>query len=90
MMLAGSVFRDLLFRRQQCVFIAFDLLYPNGLQEKAMQSPFPYILFGIRMASASIRFDAEVVRRTANRYGKITVRIHQSTSIQSGASSPLN
>jgi hypothetical protein len=90
MMLAGSVFRDLLFRRQQCVFIAFDLLYPNGLQEEAMQSPFPYILFGIRMASASIRFDAEVVRRTANRYGKITVRIHQSTSIQSGASSPLN
>ena len=24
------VFRDLLFRRQQCVFIAFDLLYLNG------------------------------------------------------------
>src|SRR5262245_34465677 len=23
-------FRDLLFRRQQCVFIAFDLLYLNG------------------------------------------------------------
>ena len=24
------VFRDLLFRRRQCVFIAFDLLYLNG------------------------------------------------------------
>jgi ATP-dependent DNA ligase len=24
------VFRDLLFRRQECVFIAFDLLYLNG------------------------------------------------------------
>ena len=24
------VFRDLLFRRRQCVFIAFDLLYHNG------------------------------------------------------------
>src|SRR5262249_55898617 len=26
----GPVFRDLLFRRRQCVFIAFDLLYLNG------------------------------------------------------------
>jgi bifunctional non-homologous end joining protein LigD len=25
-----SIFRDLLFRRRQCVFIAFDLLYLNG------------------------------------------------------------
>jgi bifunctional non-homologous end joining protein LigD len=24
------VFRDLLFRKSQCVFIAFDLLYLNG------------------------------------------------------------
>jgi ATP-dependent DNA ligase len=24
------VFRDLLFRKRQCVFIAFDLLYLNG------------------------------------------------------------
>ena len=24
------MFRDLLFRRRQCVFIAFDLLYLNG------------------------------------------------------------
>jgi hypothetical protein len=30
MMLAGPVFGDLLFRRRQCVFIAFDLLYLNG------------------------------------------------------------
>ena len=28
--LAGPVFRDLLFRKRQCVFIAFDLLYLNG------------------------------------------------------------
>ena len=28
--LGRPVFRDLLFRRRQCVFIAFDLLYLNG------------------------------------------------------------
>jgi bifunctional non-homologous end joining protein LigD len=29
------VFRDLLFRRRQCVFIAFDLLYLNGKDLRA-------------------------------------------------------
>ena len=28
--MTGPVFRDLLFRPRQCVFIAFDLLYLNG------------------------------------------------------------
>jgi len=27
---AGPYFRDVLFRRRQCVFIAFDVLYLNG------------------------------------------------------------
>jgi bifunctional non-homologous end joining protein LigD len=30
------VFRDLLFRRRQCVFIAFDLLYLNGKDLRAL------------------------------------------------------
>ena len=30
MMRGRPVFRDLLFRRRQCVYIAFDLLYLNG------------------------------------------------------------
>src|SRR5262252_3486621 len=30
------VFRDLLFRRQECVFIAFDLLYLNGKDLRAV------------------------------------------------------
>ena len=31
-----SIFRDLLFRRGQCVFIAFDLLYLNGKDLRAL------------------------------------------------------
>jgi ATP-dependent DNA ligase len=30
------VFRDLLFRRRQCVFIAFDLLFLNGKNLRTM------------------------------------------------------
>src|SRR5215831_557755 len=30
------VFRDLLFRRRECVFIAFDLLYLNGIDLRTM------------------------------------------------------
>jgi ATP-dependent DNA ligase len=32
------VFRDLLFRRRQCVFIAFDLLYLNGKDLRTLRS----------------------------------------------------
>src|SRR5262245_12088594 len=31
------VFRDLLFRKSQCVFIAFDLLYLNGKDLRTLQ-----------------------------------------------------
>jgi len=30
------VFRDLLFRRRECVFIAFDVLYLNGKDMRAL------------------------------------------------------
>jgi bifunctional non-homologous end joining protein LigD len=31
-----SIFRDLLFRRRRCVFIAFDLLYLNGKDRRTL------------------------------------------------------